>query len=397
MAKGLSLWLRQQSAILCTATLYRAPNMLVDEDDVIEFLAMLADSVVALPEEQLAHVQSWAITSIGHDARGAYDWLVMLRVLKREISASLEKQFPAQEALRAIRQLDDILTYAIIEATQLATDIQRADLLEHMVQLRQREDRLEESKTKFIAVAAHELKTPLTIIEGYANILGSELSEERHTAVFLEGLSNGFRRMREIIGDMIDVSLLDLNTFEIKYISLNLQRIVNTVAESLTRDFGQRQVSLVIMPFPAESQTFGDEEKLNKALTKVIMNGLKFTPDGGRVVVSAVLVRHDEASEDIGGFLDIQVTDSGIGIDPENLESIFNKFGSAADASLHSSSKTKFKGGGPGLGLAIAKGIIEAHGGRIWVESMGYSEKNCPGSTFHIEIPLWLKEPMWGA
>ena len=82
MAQGISMWLRQQSAALCTATLYRAPNMLVDEDDLFKFLALLAANVGALPEIQLAHVQSWAITSIGHDARGAYDWLVVLRVLK---------------------------------------------------------------------------------------------------------------------------------------------------------------------------------------------------------------------------------------------------------------------------------------------------------------------------
>lgn len=369
--------------------------MLVDEDDIIEFLALLANHVGELPEVQIANVQSWAITSIGHDARGAYDWLVVLRVLKQEIADRLEKQFPPQEALFAMRQLDDILTSAIIEASQLATDIQRADLLDHMVQLRNLEERLEESKTKFVAVAAHELKTPLTIIEGYANILRAELDEEPRTRVYMEGLTNGFRRMREIIGDMIDVSLLDLKSFEIKYRQINLERTVLLVADSLNKYFGERDVELVVMPFDGETMTYGDEEKLKKALTKVVMNALKFTPDRGRVVLTAVPVRQDEASDEIGGFLDIQVMDTGIGIDPDNLQTIFNKFGSAADASLHSSSKTKFKGGGPGLGLPIAKGIIEAHGGRIWAESIGYDEENCPGSTFHIELPLWLKEPMW--
>jgi signal transduction histidine kinase len=144
-----------------------------------------------------------------------------------------------------------------------------------------------------------------------------------------------------------------------------------------------------------ESWTYGDEEKLKKALAKVVMNALKFTPDGGSVTITAVAVRHSEITDEIKGFIDIQVMDTGIGIKPEHLQTIFNKFGSAADASLHSSSKTKFKGGGPGLGLAIAKGIIEAHSGQIWAQSEGLDEEVYPGTTFHIELPLWAAEPVW--
>jgi signal transduction histidine kinase len=147
------------------------------------------------------------------------------------------------------------------------------------------------------------------------------------------------------------------------------------------------------MPFEFDSTTYGDPEKLKKALSKILMNGLKYTPDGGEVVVTGSQVRQDEVTDELAGFIDIQVMDTGIGIDLENLESIFEKFGSIADASLHSSSKTKFKGGGPGLGLPIARGIVEAHGGHVWAESPGCDEDVCPGSTFHIELPVWLKSP----
>jgi signal transduction histidine kinase len=87
------------------------------------------------------------------------------------------------------------------------------------------------------------------------------------------------------------------------------------------------------------------------------------------------------------GFIELTVTDTGIGISSENQDTIFEKFGQLGDVSLHSSGKTKFKGGGPGLGLPIAKGIIEAHGGSLWVESDGHDEVRCPGATFHILLP----------
>ena len=222
MTENLKLWLRQQSAMLCAVTLGRAPNMLPDEDDLIQFLSFLVNSVGSLPELQLAAVQSWAITAIGHDAPAAYDWMVLLRVLKEEIGRNLEEHFSPEEALKGWRQIDDLLTYAIIEATQLASDMQRSELLSHMEQLRTQQEKFKESKTKFIAVAAHELKTPLTILEGYTNILRAETKNDPQLHIYLEGLGNGFRRMHEIIGDMLDVSLLDLRTVELKYQELNL-------------------------------------------------------------------------------------------------------------------------------------------------------------------------------
>ena len=367
--------------------------MLPDEDDLIQFLAVLVNSIGSSRERQLAAVQSWAITSIGHDAPAAYDWMVLLRVLKEEIGRSLEQQFSADDALTAWRRIDDVLTYAIIEATQLASDMHRSELLNHMEQLRTQQERFKESKTKFIAVAAHELKTPLTILEGYTNILKAETQNDPQLHIYLEGLGNGFRRMHEIIGDMLDVSLLDLRAVELKYQEINLEKTVLLVADSVDRFYASRRVDLKILPFEFENDTHGDPEKLKKALTKILMNGLKYTPDGGQVAVSGSLVRQDEITDDMVGFVDIQVTDSGIGIDPENLESIFEKFGSTADASLHSSSKTKFKGGGPGLGLPIARGIVDAHGGHVWAESPGCDEEICPGSTFHIELPIWLRPP----
>lgn len=393
MSDNLKRWLEKEAEALCDATLYRAPNMLPDAEDVADFLDLLAANVDLPREEQLANVQAWAITSIGHDARLAGDWLTVLRVLKGEIGRTLERQFPPRQALVAWQYLDDALTYALIEATQLSSDMDRAALLEHMVELRRQLEKIEETKANFIAVAAHELKTPLTILEGYVNMLRAETDPMSPLRIYVDGLENGTRRMHEIIADIIDVSLLDLQTFELKYQQFYLERVILMAADKLDKYFAQRQVELVIMPLPVERRIYGDPERLMKAFNKILLNALKYTPDGGRVTVNSVMTRTSEANDAIAGYIDVEVSDTGIGIDPENFDLIFNKFTSLSDVSLHSSSKTKFKGGGPGLGLPIAKGIIEAHGGHIWVESPGCDEETCPGSTFHLEIPMLLQKP----
>jgi signal transduction histidine kinase len=315
-------------------------------------------------------------------------------VLKGEIVNNLERQFSSEEALQFWRLLDEILTYALIEATQLSADMDRASLLDHTIYIRQQMERLEETKTNFIAVAAHELKTPLTIFEGYTNMLRFEMDPNSSLHVYLDGMENGAMRMNEIISDIIDVSLIDSQTFVLTYQRFHLEKVILIAADKLDKYFSQRNVQIKVIPFGVELRIFGDPERLAKALTKLLLNGLKYTPDGGEVVISTVRTREDEVVPGIlDGFVDIQVKDTGIGIDKKDLEIIFEKFTSATDVALHSSGKTKFKGGGPGLGLPIAKGIVEAHGGRIWAESPGHDETKHLGSTFHMELPILLQEP----
>jgi len=123
---------------------------------------------------------------------------------------------------------------------------------------------------------------------------------------------------------------------------------------------------------------------LHKAFYQVIMNAIKFTPDGGQIIIKGKTLTESSKSPEV----EISVHDTGIGIAKESQEVVFEKFYQTGDVLMHSSGRTKFKGGGPGLGLAIARGVVKAHGGRIWLESPGYDEETTPGTTVYIRLPV---------
>jgi signal transduction histidine kinase len=249
-------------------------------------------------------------------------------------------------------------------------------------------ERLDRSKSDFIAVAAHELKTPLTLIDGYSSMVRERFEgqkEETDIILMLDGIGNGTRRLREIIDDMIDVSKIDNDLLMLNFQPVWIDRIISSVCDEFQEVVAKRQLDFVFRKFQGINElTFGDGERLCQVFRNIISNAVKFTPDGGKILVSG---------KKLPGFIEITVDDSGIGIDPKDQRRIFEKFSKLGDATLHSSGKTKFKGGGPGLGLAIAKGIIEAHGGAIWVESEGYDEIKLPGSIFHVLLPVRSKLP----
>jgi signal transduction histidine kinase len=247
--------------------------------------------------------------------------------------------------------------------------------------------RLDRSKSHFIAVAAHELKTPLTLIEGYSSMLGEEVrkvSPGGSAEMLLNGIEKGLKRLGEMVNDMIDVSMIDNDMLSLRYQPTWISQILANLENDLQASLNERYQTLEIQPFEGfKEMIIADTERIQQAIRNVMTNAVKYTPNGGKIVVDGRL---------LSGFLEIRIKDSGIGISPENQVTIFEKFSSLSDARLHSSSKTNFKGGGPGLGLPIARGILEAHGGSIWVESEGYDEERLPGATFHLLLPL-RKEP----
>jgi signal transduction histidine kinase len=253
--------------------------------------------------------------------------------------------------------------------------------------------KLDKKKSDFIAIAAHELKTPLTLVQGYAEML-AEGDFQSTSADMLErqvgGIVKGAGRLRMIIEDIIDVSLIDTEVLALNLELTSLHHTVDLVCREQAEAAKERRLAIRVENFSDLPYIEADALRLHQMFGNIIGNAVKYTPDGGSVEITARLL---EAEHDQPSFVEVIVTDTGVGIDLEEQERIFDKFYRVESPELHSSSKTRFMGAGPGLGLAIAKGIVEAHGGRIWVESPGYDPEHCPGSQFHI---LLRARSAWG-
>jgi signal transduction histidine kinase len=202
----------------------------------------------------------------------------------------------------------------------------------------------------------------------------------------LVSISKGTRRLHEIMDSMFDIAQIDTRTMQLHLIPVDTAELVREVTGRLEKTLQERgQVLLVnIPPLPLAKV---DPNLVKKLFQHLLSNAIKFTPNDGRIMVAARTLPSHNGELPHGG-IEYVVSDTGVGVDPASREIIFSKFYQPGELAKHSTSKTRFMGSGAGLGLALSKGIVEAHGGRIWVESTGYDELNFPGSQFHVLLPL---------
>jgi len=250
---------------------------------------------------------------------------------------------------------------------------------------------LDRNKLEFIQVAAHELRTPLTVLKGYVTVLRSFPEIKANTSLneVIDGIHKGAERMHEVVNMMLDVTRIDSETLRLSVTPVPLKSMVNDLSRDFVKSAAERNIVLNIDQDPETPNINGDPTLIQKALYHLIINAIKYTPDGGQVTIRTRPITMERNTAGV----EISVKDSGIGLDAEHHELVFEKFYQVGDVAIHSSGKTKFKGGGPGLGLAIVKGVARAHNGKVWVESLGHDEVNFPGSTFYLHLPIHPSQP----
>ena len=302
------------------------------------------------------------------------------------------------------RYFEDDLTLLSTLADQTAVALENARLFEDL-KIRNAENerlneelklanaemaRLDQAKSDFIDIASHELRTPLTQVRGYNDIL-CEMIEDGSLAPeagaqMTQGVRKGVQRLQEIVDLMFDVSQIDTETLVLSPARTHVTAIIGMAVESWTKALDERNQSLTIQGMEGLPFIMADSKRLMQVFSHLIQNAIKYTPDGGHIRITGRLLGAELPPEE--QTVEIIVADTGIGIAPDDLGRIFEKFYRAGDVLTHSTGRIKFKGAGPGLGLTIAQGIVEAHGGRIWAESSGYDEQMRPGSQFHVILPV---------
>ena len=245
---------------------------------------------------------------------------------------------------------------------------------------------LDRNKMEFIQVAAHELRTPLTVLNGYVKVLQSakELAANTSLAGIVDGIVKGTQRIHEIVNLMLDVTRIDAEDLKVASVPVPYKHVIDDVVKGFKKALEERNIRINIQHAQGTPSINGDPTLIQKALYQLIINAIKYTPDGELIIITT---RPVTLSDNVPG-VEIAVRDSGIGLDVEHHDLVFEKFYQVGSVDLHSSGKTAFKGGGPGVGLAIVKGVARVHGGKAWVESAGHDEVNYTGSTFYLQLPL---------
>lgn len=231
-------------------------------------------------------------------------------------------------------------------------------------------ERLEQTETmrrQLLGDVSHELRTPLTAIGGYMEGLIDGVlpaTPETYEQVRHEAL-----RLGRLVDDLQELSRVESGSFQLDLRLLPLSAPLATAAKRLSRAFDEKQVRLTLSLPTDLPSLLADEDRLTQVLTNLLGNALAYTPSGGEVTVSA---------QRSGGEVRVSVKDSGVGIPPEHLEHIFDRFYRV------DKSRSRGAGGGSGIGLTIARRLVEAHGGRIWAESEGENK----GSVFTFTLPV---------
>jgi signal transduction histidine kinase len=293
-------------------------------------------------------------------------------------------------AMQASVALENAALYAEVQRFNQQLEAMVQERTEALRQALETLERMDRNKSDFISITAHELRTPLTVMKGYIGILetDSDLIARPFIRQAVEGFLKGTDRLHEIVESMLELARLENELLELEP-GLAVFSVIGKRLAADNQDFlNKRQIKLVLEGLEGLPIYTGDPNLLLSALQNLVINAIKYTPDGGTITLSGKTVR----DEKLGDCIQISVRDTGIGIDPENHELIFEKFYSLGEVGLHSSGKYSFKGGGPGLGLALARGAVQAHKGRIWVESGHCDETTCPGSVFHILLPVDLPQ-----
>jgi signal transduction histidine kinase/putative methionine-R-sulfoxide reductase with GAF domain len=266
----------------------------------------------------------------------------------------------------------DVIDLLKTFATQSALAIQNAKLFRELQDKSRQLEVASQHKSEFLANMSHELRTPLNAVIGFSEVLAErmfgDLNEKQEE--YLKDIHASGQHLLSLINDILDLSKIEAGRMELELTDFHLPAALDHALTLVRERAARRGIALQTNVDERLGQIQADERKIRQVVLNLLSNAIKFTPEGGRIAVGAVLR---------DGFVEVSVSDTGVGIAPEDQEAVFEEFRQVGTAEK--------KAEGTGLGLTLCRRFVELHGGRIWVTSqVGI------GSTFTFTLPLALDQ-----
>ncbi len=288
------------------------------------------------------------------------------------------------EMLKQIKIRDEHLEEQVTERTKALTKaVERAHMLAQQAEAANR------AKSEFLANMSHELRTPLNHIIGFTELVVEKYFGDLNDTQeeYLRDVLSSSKHLLSLINDILDLSKIEAGKLELNPTSVNIREILSKSLTMIKERSIKHGIKVFLEVDDRVPETIqADERKLKQIMYNLLSNATKFTPDGGTVRVSARLRDESLSGNRKKTFVEFTVSDNGIGIDPKNLEKIFDPF-EQVDSSLNRIFE------GTGLGLSLCKRLVELHGGKIWAESEGEGK----GSTFIFTIALHCDDRAGGS
>lgn len=298
---------------------------------------------------------------------------------------------------------DEDLEFLSSVADQTSVALQNARLVENLTtidnELRRTKaeknaalekiERIRRSASDFISIKAHELRSPLTVMSGYTRLLSndSDLMEDEYYAKLIGGLLSGLGKLQEIIDSMLYTAKVRPSSLKVDTKPISLYAVVDRICQDLQQNVQARKITLSHDGLGEIPELYGDREGLRKVFSYLITHAMTHTPSGGKIKITG---RHIPLQSELLKWegAEVIVRDTGIGVDADVQHKVFHDLAQPDFVDLSLENLESYSEDDPGERLSVVRNIVEAHNGRVWVETPDQEESELPGSEFHVVLPL---------